>query len=135
MLARKKTSKNGKNVPQDWSEGLGRLLNETYKTECKKNNRYFDVYTQIYPEELLLAVSYLSETDPGQTPITCYVSCEHDQINTEEKVKETLKNYIEIVSLFFDELTSFSMTLVLSSLLSGFLGNSPPSWIILFLIY
>ncbi len=108
MLARKKTSKNGKSVPQDWLESLSRLLNETYKTECKNNERYFDVYGQIYQEELLVVVSYLSEKAEAETPITCFLSCETDQMSSEEKVKQTQKGYVEVVSLLFDEIFSNS---------------------------
>ncbi len=104
MLARKKTSKQGKPIPQDWTEGLARLLNETYKTECKQNGRYFDAYGQIYQDELLLIVSYLSEKDEYLAPITLFLSSEPDQISTPEKVKDTQANYIDISGLFFDEI-------------------------------
>jgi hypothetical protein len=106
MLARKKTSKNGQIIPLDWSEGVARLLNETYKTECKQNGRYFDVYGQVYDGELLVVVSYLSENDEYLAPITLFLSCEPDQIRNEEKVKETQKNYIDVIGLFFDEIFS-----------------------------
>lgn len=104
MLARNKTSKNGKVLPQDWSESLARLLNETYATECKQNGRYFDVYGQIYPSELLLIVSYLSEKDEYIAPITLFLSSDPDQIANEEKVKETQNAFIEVAGLFFDEI-------------------------------
>ena len=104
MLARLKTSKNGKSVPQDWTEGLSRLLNDTYSTECKKAGRYFDVYGQIYSQELLLIVSYLSEKDQYTAPIACFLSCDPEDIADEKKVKETQKNYIDIFGLFFDEI-------------------------------
>ena len=104
MLARKKSSKNGKALPQEWLEGLSRLLNETYKSECKQNGRYFDVFGQAYPEELLLVISYLSEQDEYLAPITLFLSSEPEQIGSEEKVKETQKNFIDLVGLFFDEI-------------------------------
>lgn len=104
MLARKTTSKNGKSIPQDWLEGLSRMLNESYKQECKEHKRYFDVYGQIYQEELLLVVSWLSEADEFLSPITCFLSCEPAQMNTESKVKETQGNFIDVVGLFFDEI-------------------------------
>ena len=69
MLARKPTSKNGKSIPQDWLEGLSRMLNESYKQECKEHKRYFDVYGQIYQDELLMVVSWLSESDEFLSPI------------------------------------------------------------------
>jgi hypothetical protein len=104
MLARKKSSKSGTVLPTEWVESLNRLLNETYQSECKKNGRYFDVYGQVYPEELLLVVSYLSEKDEYLAPVTLFLSSEPDQIADEEKVKDTQKNFIDIVGLFFDEI-------------------------------
>lgn len=106
MLARSKKSRGGKPIPQDWSEGLARLMNESYKTECKKHNRYFDVYGQIYEGELLVITSWLSEADEYVAPITVFLSCEPDQMNSEKKVKETQENYIDLMGLFFDEIFS-----------------------------
>lgn len=106
MLARKASSRSGKNIPQDWIESFARLLNETYKTECKNHDRYFDVYGQIYDEELLLAVSWLSEKDEYISPITCFLSCDPEQIRDEKKVKNTQADYIDVVGLFFDEIFS-----------------------------
>lgn len=104
MLARKKNSKGGKPVPQDWLEGLSRLLNESYKQENKQSGRYFDVYGQVYPEEFLVVVSWLSEKDEYASPISCFLSCDADQMSTEKKVQETQDNYVDIIGLFFDEI-------------------------------
>ncbi len=104
MLARKSTWKSGKGASPDWLEGLGRLLNETYKSQCDQNGRYLDVYGQVYPSELLLVVTYLSEKEPTDTPISCFLSCEPEQIADEKSLIETQKNYIDLVGLFFDEI-------------------------------
>jgi hypothetical protein len=104
MFARKSSSKIGKSIPQDWLESLSRLLNESYQTECKNHGRYFDVYGQIYHEELLLVVSWLSELDEYVAPIACFLSCETEHMNNEKKVKETQANFIEVIGLFFDEI-------------------------------
>lgn len=106
MLARNKKSKGGKVIPQDWSEGLSRLLNETYKSEAKKQGRYFDVYGQIFSEELLVIVSWLSEKDEYIAPVTLFLSCDPDQMNSEKKVKETQENFVALAGLFFDEIFS-----------------------------
>jgi hypothetical protein len=106
MLGRKATSKNGTSIPTDWLESLARLLNEGYKNECKQHARYFDVYGQIYDEELLLVVSWLSEKDEYLAPITCFLSCEPTHIQNESKVKETQQNFIDVVGLLFDEIFS-----------------------------
>lgn len=104
MLARMKSSLKGKNLPQEWPEGLSRLLNQTYSSQNKKAKRYFDVYGQIYSEELLLVVSWLSEKDQSDLPITCFLSCSPEQLSDEKAVKETQKDYIDLVGLFFDEI-------------------------------
>ena len=103
MIARKKTSISGKNLPKEWEESLSRLLNETYQAECKKFDRYFDVYGQIFQEELLLVVSFLAEKDEYLAPVTLFLSCDADQMSNEKKVKETQKDFIELAGLFFDE--------------------------------
>lgn len=104
VLARKSTSRTGKNVPQDWSEGLAVLLNDTYKTQCKADGRYFDVYGQIFQDELLVIVSYLSEKDQSIAPIACFLSCEPTQMDTEKKVKDTQSDFMDLAGLFFDEI-------------------------------
>ena len=104
MLARNKSSKIGKTIPHEWSEGVSRLMNEAYKNECNQNGRYFDVYGRIYQEELLLIVSYLSEKDEHSAPITCFISSTAAQIRNEETVKETQKNFIDVAGLLFDEI-------------------------------
>lgn len=106
MLARKPTSKTGKSIPQEWPESLSRLLNDVYKKECKEAGKYFDVHGLIYPEELLVVVSYVSEKDEYLAPITLFLSCDESDMSTEEKVKETQKNYIDLAGLFFDEIFS-----------------------------
>lgn len=106
MFGRKASSKNGKSVPQDWLESLARLLNETYASECKKHARYFDVYGQIYAEELIVVVSWLSDKDALVAPITCFLSCEPGQMADANKVKSTQQNFIDVVGLFFDEIFS-----------------------------
>lgn len=104
MLARNRSSKIGVPLPHDWSEAVARLMNETYQNECNQNGRYFDVYGRIYPEELLMVVSYLSEKDEFSAPITCFLSSTKDQISNVEAVKTTQKNFIDVVGLIFDEI-------------------------------
>ncbi len=104
MLARNKDSKSGKPIPQDWSEGLARLLNDSYKSEAKLQGRYFDVYGQIYSGELLVIASWLSEKDEYSSPVTLFLSCEKEQMDTEKKVKDTQQDFIDLIGLFFDEI-------------------------------
>lgn len=108
MLERKTSPVAGKPIPQEWPESLSRLLNETYAKECKADGKYFDIHGLIYPEELLVVVSYVSEKEPHLAPTTLFLSCDAEDMSTEDKVKETQKNYIDLVGLFFDEIFSDS---------------------------
>jgi hypothetical protein len=106
MIARKSSSKKGTDVPQDWTDRLSLELNETYQDSCKKHNRIFDVYGQIYNDELLVVASWLSENDQYTAPITCFLSCEKDQFKTEQNFKATENDFVDIFGLFFDEIFS-----------------------------
>ena len=114
MLARKKTSHSqhsGKNFPAEWIEGLNRILNKTYQTECLKEKRYFDVYGSIYEEELLLIVSFLSESDELASPVTLFLSQDLPPVKdsfslkeNEEKLKKSHDFLIDVIGLFFDDI-------------------------------
>src|SRR5690606_35529482 len=71
---------------------------------CVKHGRIFDVWGQIHAEELILAVSWLSEKDEYIAPITCILSCNPDQMTDDKKVKSTQQNFIDVVGIFFDEI-------------------------------
>lgn len=106
MFTRNNSSKNPQSFPLEWIEAFSRLLNSTYKSDCTKNKRYFDVFGQIHSEELLVVISYLSELDESISPVTLFLSCNKHQMDSEEKVKETQKNFINLAGLFFDEVLS-----------------------------
>ncbi|HXH76054.1 MAG TPA: hypothetical protein VNJ08_13875 [Bacteriovoracaceae bacterium] len=106
MLGRQKTSRKGLSLPTEWLESLSRLLNQTYLKECKDHDRYFDVYGQIFAEEMLLIVSYLGDKDPSVAPIALFLSCGPEQMASVDKIKETQSDYIELAGLFFDEVLS-----------------------------
>jgi len=104
MIARKSSSKKGTNVPQDWTDRLALELTETYQDACKKHSRTFDIYGQIYSDELLVVASWISEKDQYSAPITCFLSCDKEHFNTEKKFRETEDNFVDIFGLFFDEI-------------------------------
>lgn len=106
ILARLASSKESVVIPPEWTEGLARLLNEAYKKECKQKGRYFDVWGQVFSEELLVIVSYLSEKNEADAPIALFLSCDQSQMTNEQKVKETQANFMDLSGLFFDEIFS-----------------------------
>ncbi len=93
----------GEPLPRDWAESLAGLLNETYAAQCVARSRAFDVYGRVYPEELLVMVSFWDKNSPHEAPLTFSLSCDPGDIATPAKVKETQELYVEITGRFFDE--------------------------------
>ncbi len=104
MLNRLPSEKSPQPLPLEWTESLSRLFNEHYEKKLKKEKTYFDVFGQIYPEELLVIFSYLPEDLQNGRTITLFLSCDPTQMKSEKLVKETQENYLEIAGLFFDEI-------------------------------
>ncbi len=104
MFSRIKHAQPGKPLPSDWSDGLVMLLNDTYENERSSRTSIFDMYGQVYSEELLAIVSLVDEKDQNKLPIACFISCDAKEIATDKLVKETQKNYIDLFSLLFDEI-------------------------------
>lgn len=106
MLSRKDNQVKGDALPAEWSENLAQLLNQNYEKECQKHDSHFEVFGQVYPEELILIVSFVSPTHPEKLPVTCFLSCEQEHLSTPKKAEQTQKDYIDMVGLFFDEVFS-----------------------------
>jgi hypothetical protein len=104
MFSRVKHDETGLPLPQDWSDALVLLLNETYEKECAERTSVFDIHGIIYPKELIAIVSLVDEKDPNKLPIACFISCNAEDVANDKAVKETQKNYIDLFSLLFDEI-------------------------------
>ncbi len=104
MLARKNKPTAGKVLPTEWLEAVARILNETFKRQCKDQGRYFDIYGQLFSDEMLVIASFLHEKDQEKLPITCFLSCDKDQIGTPKMVRDTQGDFLDLFGLFFDEI-------------------------------
>ncbi len=104
MIARKPTPSPGAPIPADWTESVARLLNETYADECKKRDRYFDVYGRVFPEELLVVASFAPENRPHESAVTCFLSCDAAEMQDPATVKKTQAAFVELLGLFYDEI-------------------------------
>lgn len=104
MLARKSTHVKGAPLPQEWAQSVSGLLNETYAHECVKRGRIFEVVGQVYPDELVVTASFMSGTSATEAPVTCFLSCDPQDMSTKAEVKDTQDRFIELFGLFFDEI-------------------------------
>lgn len=103
MLERKPSTEPGKPLPVEWVETVTQLLNQTYQSECNARSRRFEVYGQIFPQELLVVIGFVPPRDQPEGAISCFLSCDAAHLTTTAKVKETQANYVDIAGMFFDE--------------------------------
>ncbi|MBY0516840.1 MAG: hypothetical protein K2P81_08035 [Bacteriovoracaceae bacterium] len=103
MLERKPTSNPGKALPQEWLESVSLVLNETYAEQCVAHKRQFDVFGRLYPQELLVIIGFLPKESTNESAVSCFLSCDFQEIETPQKVKETQANFMDVAGLFYDE--------------------------------
>jgi hypothetical protein len=106
MLQRKKTLKPGLALPQDWTQSVSDLLNETYEKECESRQRHFDVFGQILPEEMVVAAGFSNLENPTESAISIFLSCDLEPSLETKKLKEIQATFVDLFGLFFDEIFS-----------------------------
>ncbi len=104
MLARKPESTQGVALPVEWSDSVSRLLNQTYQDNCDAQKRSFDVFGQIYPEELLVIVAFLPKGESTESATTLFLSCDKTDMASAEKARATQETFVDLAGLFFDEI-------------------------------
>lgn len=99
MFSRKNEEQEGKDFPQEWTQEVYELLYQEFQSECESRGKNFFVMGKIFSDELVLIVSYLSEKNLQDTPISFFYSF---NIFTEKDVKKTLPKIFDIVVGFLD---------------------------------
>ena len=99
MLPRKKHDVEGITLPDEWTKEFTDLLNSTYKDEINKQGKSFFVLGFTYPDEVVMAISFMDERDMNALPVTLVVSAD---LNEGQKAKELLDTLIDSVGVFFD---------------------------------
>jgi hypothetical protein len=106
MLQRKICAESPKLLPNEWIQSVGEVLNQTYKEQCEAQNKRFDIFGQIYTEELFVVAGFAHAQDPYEASISLFLSCDAHDMNTAQKVKETQAGFVDLMGLFFDEIFS-----------------------------
>ena len=86
-------------LPDQWTGEVKELLNQNYSEQCDSTGKTFEVFGETYPDEVLMAVSFLDKKDQLIIPITYMVSADLEQKQNPEKL---LKSLVDTVGLFFD---------------------------------
>lgn len=88
-------------LPNEWTEELTRVLTEAYLERSEKDNKFFDVYGEIYEKEFVVIISYIHHEDQLMSPVSLFIS--HDVVEDSKKFKVVLKNLVDLSGLIFDD--------------------------------
>ena len=82
-------------LPKKWTDYIRDKLNKTFESECTKQERIFHVFSEVYPEELVMISSLHPIREIGQSSITLFISVD---IKEDQKLQQNI----------FDELLDFA---------------------------
>lgn len=91
-----------KPLPNEWTEEFTRVLTDTYFERSEKDNRFFDVYGEIYDKDFVVIASYIHHDDQLKSPISIFIS--HDVLEDSKEFKSTLKNLVDFMGLILDDI-------------------------------
>ena len=105
MLSRKEHQRKATILPDSWKEQVVHLLNATYSSECKRQNKEFKVYGASYPDELIVMVSFIDQKNSSvpPSPITYMASVD---LTENQRTKKVLNSLLDSAGVFFDSVFS-----------------------------
>jgi len=92
-------SERGTDLPTEWSDEVAASLLEIYRPQCLEQKRKFEVFGEVYANEISIAVSLVDAENENTIPVTYRASID---IENQEYVKETLAILLDSTSIFFD---------------------------------
>ncbi|MBG59666.1 MAG: hypothetical protein CME67_04065 [Halobacteriovoraceae bacterium] len=99
------TSK-GKSLPPEWTEEFVKVLTETYLDKSEKDNRFFDVYGQIFDKEFVVVISYIHHSDQLAAPISIFLSHDTSEEMKSKDLSKALKELIDLSGHILDDIFS-----------------------------
>ncbi len=99
----------GVSFPEQELENINRCLDEqfTQSYPISMENKTFQTYGQIFPDEILLITTLISDKNAA-SPISLFVSkaVSTEEIDDTQAAKKALESMVELVGIFFDEVLS-----------------------------
>jgi hypothetical protein len=99
MLSRKEQQSEPIALPEEWTKKVRDLLNNVYESNCKKEEKVFEVYGSTYPNEFLFITSLVNPEDDKITPVTYFISKDLDESTKAEKLIDDL---VDSIGAFYD---------------------------------
>lgn len=104
-----RTNHTGVSFPESEIENISRCFEEQFQQlyPVSMENKVFQTYGQIFPDELLLIVSLVDEKSTN-SPISFFLSksITSEDIDDSQGAKKALETMVDLVGIFFDEVLS-----------------------------
>ena len=103
MFSRKYEEKFGENIPMEWQDQVTSVLSESFFDYLKDTKTYFDVFGQIFKDEIIVITSLLHDENDALSPISVFISAEIS--DNEKQTKKTFDNIIDLTGLIFQDIS------------------------------
>ncbi len=99
MLSRKEQNSQAIALPEEWTKKVCDLLNEVYASNCKKEEKTFEVYGSTYPNEFLFIATLVDMADERASSVSYFISVDLEEKTDSEKM---LNDLVDSIGAFFD---------------------------------
>ncbi len=99
MLSRKEQNSQAIALPEEWTKKVCALLNEVYQSNCKAEEKVFEVYGSTYPNEFLLIATLVNTADESVSSVSYFISVDLEENTKPEKL---LNDLVDSIGAFFD---------------------------------
>ncbi len=100
MFSRTHDDTQGTPLPTEWLQECKKMLESAYKLPCKKLNKYFEVYGEVYIDELVFMVSIQDRDNITAIPTTISLSV---AISDKSDNKAILDNMVDATGIIIDD--------------------------------
>lgn len=99
-LARKEQKKSATPIPDFWKEEVLLALSETYAKECQERKKHFELWGEIFSNEVLLISTLVNSHRPEDSATTFFISSD---LGDGQDSKELLKVLVDALGMRFDD--------------------------------
>ena len=89
-----------KELPTEWMDKFQAVVEEQYASDLAHTGRKFDLFTELYPNEICLGVCLTSSKTPSDLPTTYIISA--DLLEKTEPL-ELVDRLVDSAEIFFDQ--------------------------------
>jgi hypothetical protein len=105
MFSRKNEDISGKDIPAEWKESFLALLNETFEKNIQMDKKEFDLYGQIFDDELLVMTTYYNPKISSESSTSVFISIDLEKKDP-NKLKKVIDGMVDLTGAIYDDIFS-----------------------------